>query len=163
MNKLVSLAGAIVVSILFSCCNTTKGITNYNLQGNPPFKVVNSSYQEWVSGQSDVRGAKVYIKTNTSKIQLDSIYFRNMKAALEFDDVSQEYIGHFTFPNTKTDIIIHSDSTQEYGNQVPDISQKIPFKLANNEAVLSYIYKNEKYFYKISNLQKTPTQNTSSN
>ena len=162
MNKLLSITGAVIVSIVFSCCNTTKGITNNNLQSNPPFKVVAASYQEWVGGQPGVRGAKVYIATNNSKIALDSIYFKNMKAALEFNDDSKKYVGHFTYPNTKTDIIIHSDSSLEFGNQVPDISQKIPFKLSEDEAVVSYFYKNEKYFYKISNLQKTPTQSISS-
>jgi hypothetical protein len=153
MKKIVGLLGAIIVSISFYNCNTSKGITDYNLQMKPPFKVVNSSYQDWVNEQSTAHGVKVFVKINTSKIQLDSMYFRNMKTALVYDDKSDKYTGHFNIQNSKNDLILHSDSTKEFGNQVPDISQKIPFKLEDNEAVVSYIFKDEKCFYKISNLQ----------
>ena len=44
-----------------------------------------------------------------------------------------------------------SNSTKETANIPPT---RFPFKLENNEAVLSYEYHNKMYYYKISNIEE---------
>ncbi len=57
------------------------------------------------------------------------------------------FIGYFK--NEQKDIIMDSNSTNEAKNIPP---QKIPFQLAENEAVLSYIYKGIAYYFKVYNI-----------
>lgn len=162
MNKLAKFTVVLIIGFTFLNCNTKKGITNYQLQNNPPFKIVSASYEEWKGEQPTINGVKVFIKINTSKIELDSVYFRNMAEVLEFNPQTNEYVAHFTYPTVNNDLIISSDANQEFGNQVPKFPKKSNFQLNDNQAVISYVHKNEKLFYKISNLQNKAI-NTSTN
>lgn len=156
MNKLVNLGIIAILSIVFLRCGTSKE----NSQKTPPFKIVKSTYNNWIGGQPGVKGVIVKVAIDNPNVTLDSIYFRNMKTALEKEKITSEekYIGHFTYPNTKNEIILHGDPKKEFGNPVPDVSKKNPFELENNEAMVSYIYKGIKNYYKISNLIETTSK-----
>lgn len=151
MNKI--FIPVIIGIVLFSCGSTTS-ISEYNLQKKAPFKVLKSTYKNWVGGQPGVKGVLVNIEIDNPKIVLDTVYFRNMKAPLEKskNDSNETYVGHFTFPNKSNDMILHGDAKKEFGNQVPDISKKIPFDLKQDEAIVSYKIKGLTKYFKISNL-----------
>jgi len=151
MNKLLKLSGLTFISVLLLCCKSTQEIT----QNNPPFKVLEATYSERIeNGNENI--VIVNIKIDNPEIQLDSVYFRNMKSSLigSSKNSEEKYEGHFLISNTTKDIILHSDAEKEFGNRVPDISQKIPFQLEKDQAVVSYVYKKNTMYFKIMKLTK---------
>lgn len=138
-------------SILFfglSNCSATKQET-YQLQKEAPFEIKEATYQEWVAG---VRGGGAGITISlliddfdTSKIKIDSIYFRNYKESLSKRGVN--YVANIkTNLNKQEDIILHKNPQNEYGNQVPIVENSSPFNLSNKEAIISF-RENEKVKY----------------
>jgi len=151
MNKLLKLSGLTFISVLLLCCKSTEEITQYN----PPFKVLEATYSERIENDNENR-VTINIKIDNPEIKLDSVYFRNMKSLLNrtTNTSEEKYEGHFLISNTTKDIILHSDAEKEFGNRVPDISQKIPFQLEKYQAVVSYVYKNNTMHSKIMKLTK---------
>jgi hypothetical protein len=145
-----------ITSTLFFCCGATKDKTMYALQKNPSFKVINAEVSDWVGGQPGVRGLKVSISIDDKNIKLDSLYFRNQKTALKLlvNSNPSTYIGVFVTSKGLNDYIINKDSAKEFGNSPKSTPKNIPFKLNDNEAVVSYKYQTKKYYYKISNVKK---------
>ncbi len=145
-----------ITSTLFFCCGATKDKNMYALQKKTPFKVISTEVTNWVGGQPGVRGLKVSISIDTKNIKLDSLYFRNQKTALKLmvNSSLPTYIGIFVTARGINDYILDKDSTKEFGNNPKLSSEKIPFKLNNNEAVVSYKYQTKSYYYKISNIKK---------
>lgn len=153
MNKLASISISVVILFAFSFCNATKEAT----QGKHPFKVTKATYNTWVGGRPGVKGININITIDNSEIELDTVFFRNMKTKLKRDVNSTPsiFIGVFALQNTKKDYILHEDPVKEYGNTPPNISLNIPFELKNNEAVISYFYKGNTKYYKIENVKET--------
>lgn len=148
--KTASFGITVIGLLFFFSCSSAKEIA----QNQPPFKILKSTYTSWVGGQPGVKGVMVYIEIDNPEILLDTVYFRNAKSPLERAQNSkgEKYVGHFSFPEKERDLVLHSDATKEFGNQVPDISQKIPFELKSNEAVISYNYNGKINYFKIDNL-----------
>lgn len=146
----------VVFSAFFLACKTSKNISENQFQKKAPFKIEQATYQNWVGGQPGIKGVIVQIKLRSSQVALDSIYFRNMKVALESVKNTSDsiYIGHFQYPNTNIKHIYHEDSRKEYGNVVPDISRKIPFELQKDEAIVSYHFNEKVFYYKIEELKE---------
>jgi hypothetical protein len=130
---------------------------NSNFQTNPPFKVVKATYSKWLGGQPGVNGISINIEIDNPSIVLDVVYFKNNSTALKLDKSKSTpiYVGTIVLENTNKNYELNADAKKEYGNPVPDISQKIPFQLSENEAVVSYTFKNKTAYYKISNVKET--------
>lgn len=141
-----------ILVLAFSCCGTSK--SNNKLEQNPPFKINRAFYNTWVGGQPGVKGYTIYFEIDNSNTVLDSVYFRNMSAKLLKDTSTSEsvYIGTFILPNRMKDYVLHSDPKKEFGNELPDISEKTPFQLNSNEAIISYIVDNTTQYYKVTNV-----------
>lgn len=149
--KTTSISITIISLLLFFSCGSAKEISD----NNPPFKVLNSTYSKWLGGQPGVNGVLISIKTDNSTVKLDTIYFRNRSTLLRFDENTATYSASLVLPNTNKHLQLDIDPRKEFGNEVPDISKKIPFELNKNEAVVSYLYKGKSYFYKILNVVET--------
>ena len=143
-----------ITSTLFFCCGATKDKTMYELQKNPPFKVIRAEVTNWVGGQPGVRGLKISISIDQKNIKLDSIYFRNQKTALKLlaNSNPPKYIGIFVTSKDINDYIIDKNSAKEFGNSPKSLQEKFPFTLKNNQAVVSYYEQSHYFFYKISNI-----------
>ena len=64
-------------------------------------------------------------------------------------------IGRFkSSVNQKKDIIMSSNPQDEYNNKLDLRRDSSPFKLTQNECVISYIVNGKRLYYKISNLKK---------
>ena len=48
--------------------------------------------------------------------------------------------------------ILHKDPKKEFGNKPPIITEKIPFVLNDNEAVITYKVNNKTEYYKVFNV-----------
>jgi hypothetical protein len=149
MKNLVTIFVSVI--ILFSCsfCGATKETLK-----NPPFKVTKATSSTWLGGQPGVRGFNIFITINNPEIKLDTVYFRNNKVSLKKDLVAKDpiFVGVFTLPNTKHDYNLHENPKREYGNT--PLKLNLPFSLKNNEAAISYVYKRNKYYYKIMNVEE---------
>jgi len=154
MNKIISIGIVTITSIFFLSCGSAKTINETDFQKKPPFKVVATTYSKWIGGQPGVNGISIHISIDNPKISLDTVYFRNNSAKLKLDKSisNQVYVGSFVLPNKNKNFNSDIDPKNEYGNQVPDISQKIPFDLKEDEAVISYLFKNKRTYFKISNI-----------
>lgn len=121
-----------------------------DLVKNPPFVIEKASFNSWVSGVKG-GGSGISVKLNfkdldTSKIQLDSIYFRQRIAPIKAH--RENYKATFKGErNTMDEFILHRDSEKEYGNKPPVAKEyQFPFELSENEAVISYYYKKELHY-----------------
>jgi hypothetical protein len=158
MNKIIYITTSIILVIAFSCCRASK--LNNKLEQYPPFKITKAKYNTWVGGQPGVKGYTIHFEIDNANTVLDSVYFRNMSAKLIKDTSTSKniYLGTFILPNRLKDHILHKDPKKEFGNELPDISEKIPFQLNANEAVISYKLNNTTAYYKVENVveQKKP-------
>jgi len=154
MNKIISIGILTVTSIFFLSCSSTKRVNENGFQKKPPFKVLTATYSKWIGGQPGVNGISVHISIDNPEILLDTVYFRNNSAKLKLDkSISNPvYVGSFVLPNTNKNFNLDIDPKKEFGNQVPNISQKIPFDLKETEAIISYLLKNKRTYFKISNI-----------
>lgn len=151
MNKLGRILVLSIVLISVSFCCSTKNTSKEITQMDHPFKVMKATSSTWVGGQPGVKGKKINISINNSEIQLDSVYFRNMKSDLkpELNSSPSKFVGVFSYTNTKTDYVLHENSEKEFGNKPPKASLKIPFNLKDTEAVISYTLNGKVYYYKV--------------
>lgn len=152
MNKIINIGIVVIISILFLGCSTSKTIQD-GFQSNPPFKVLEATYTKWVDDRPGINGFSINIAIDNPKVKLDTVYFRNTSAKMKLDEslLKTIYVGRLVMPNKNKNIQLNIDSKKEFGNQVPDISQKIPFQLKANEAVVRYFFNNKINYFKISN------------
>lgn len=140
----------LLVMISFSKCSTTKKLKNA-----VPFIIGEVYYQHLIE---DVKSGDsrfnlfIPVTSNPNSIILDSVYFKGQQAKLEASK-KPLFIGRFkAATNQKKDIIMSSDPYAEYGNEVPELPEKVPFKLEENECVISYKQGNTLKYFKISNI-----------
>ncbi len=136
----------------FSQCGVTK-----KLETNAPLTLGDVYYQQWIAGvQGGGSGINIFIPiiSNPKNIMLDSVYFQGKQAKLEYRN-SDIFIGRFESEiNQKKDIIMSSEPYAEYGNKVPEIPKKPPFKLLEDECVVSYKDANKVKYFKIDKINK---------
>jgi len=137
---------------LLTQCSCSKQV----FKKTPPFEISSSHYQDWVGGIPGASGTSVHINLLAidEGVRPDSLFFRQSKAKIDVKtaEKGQLWIANFR-TNSPRDINMHSDPQEEYGNTVPNM-EKIPFKLTDNEAVISFEFKGKKAYYKLTNLEK---------
>ena len=147
MKKFIGIGLVAALSIALFSCGTSK----VKAQNQHPFKVLEATYVNSVGEQPDLVETTIKISINNKEIQLDTVYFRNHKAPLKLVDSTKNSIfsGSFITSTTLHDYILHSDPKQEFGNKPPVTGSKLPFEIKDNEAVVSYFYKDKINYYKI--------------
>ena len=88
-------------------------------------------------------------------VKLDSVYFRGKKAKLTIlSDNNKVFVGRIKtdFNNETQDIIMSGDANKEYGNKLPELPEKIPFELEDNQCVVSYQEGDITKYFKIENV-----------
>lgn len=147
MKKIIGIGVIALLSItIFGCC-----ASKVKAQNEHPFKVLEATYANSVGEQPDMIETTLKIITNNPEIQLDSVYFRNHKAPLKRVESTENslFTGSFTTSTTPRDYILDSDPKQEFGNKPPATVSELPFEIKDNEAVISYFYKDKINYYKI--------------
>jgi len=150
---LIPISAIIIMS--FSQCSSAQ------FDKKAPITITDSFYKNWMGGRQGVKGVLITIKAKAPETDIifDSIYFNNKMVKLQPHIEKNELTltGNFIIPSKTDHIIMHADPKKEFGNKPPNISNKIPFELQDNEAVISYFIKSKKRFYKISNIKKAKT------
>jgi len=140
----------LLVMTSFSQCSSAKKV-----QEKAPLALGLVYCQSWIAGiEGGGAGLNIYIPTVDSSVKLDSVYFRGKVVKLEVKNQNGIiYIGSFISDfNKKKDIVMSSEPNAEYGNEMPKITQKIPFELKENECVISYKEGKTTKYFKIDNV-----------
>jgi hypothetical protein len=145
MKNLLPLFSLVLSVILFSSCAGNKG-----LQEKAP-----AQFQQAYT-TTDAASVKLFIPVSAiqaDRVELDSVYFRGRKAALELHP-ERPGVYMANFDTGKPDIIMHEDPREEYGNKVPVAPEKVPFDLDEDEAVIVFTENNTTKFYKLTGIDQ---------
>lgn len=120
-----------------------------------------TTFQTWVGGRPE-SGSGINLEisllpTNNTEIKMQKAYFRDNVAPIKLNTVNGKLIAKAVFVKTnleKPDIISHSDSSKEVGNQPPKLKEKSPFKIAANECVISYLDGEKTKYFKIESIKE---------
>ena len=157
-DKLKTMVKLIFLSlIVFSAANCAGGKdTGYSFDQDPPFTLGAVFYQDWVAGvREGGSGTNVYINIESymEDVVIMDVYFRNKKEkAQNSPQYFDQYTGYFK-NESRPDVIMDSDPVKESQNTPPE---PFPFRLKDDEAVLSYLHKDEVKYLKISNMERKP-------
>lgn len=152
-----------MISLLSDCSSAQK------LQTKTSMEIGEVYFQKWNAGVKEGgSGIDLYIPVLAelpANIHLDSVYFRGSATKLQkLKDGNNVFVGRFKSDFIqKPDVVMSSDSKEEYGNKAPNINKKIPFDLKDSECVLSYKEGKETKYFKIENVTEIPKQNYPSN
>ncbi len=149
MKYLYTFFSIIVFTALFTNCAGNK-----NLQEKAPAQFQQAYYT------TDGNSTNFYLPVTAIQkeiIELDSVYFRDAKAVLQQDE-SNPGLYVATFQSGKQDLIMSSDPRDEYENKVPQVAEKLPFKLEDSEAVLVFTENGEEKYYRITGIEERSQQ-----
>lgn len=142
----------LITIFALTTCKTIK------LEKESPFTVTGATYNNWVGGQQGVSGIRVIIGyTTTEKVDFKSIFFNDKEAKIEMKErEGKTYLFGYIDTSTRKDddLILDIDPKKETKNKLP---QKLPFKLKENEAIVSYLDGKRMKFVKVSDLKRTAT------
>ena len=155
-NFLALFISAIILLSITTGCGTCKmEKESFVLTQNTPFTVKNSYCQKWVAGiKEGGSGLNIYAIINdiSEGVTLKEFYFRGKSVDVK---TSKDPIFKGYYKNDiNKGVIMDNNSIIEAANTPPKIS---PFKLENNEAILSYDYNNKVYYHKILNIEEKQT------
>lgn len=138
-HTISAILALILLVSLYQCGCTQK------LQKNAPKGFQDLYYYSWNAGiKEGGSGVNVFIKIKDTHLILDSVYFKGKRAKLQIKhNDSSLYVGRFTFKTDSSDINL----------------LKTPFKLKDNECVISYLDSKKLHYYKISNIEERETIN----
>ncbi|WP_109301971.1 hypothetical protein [Aquimarina sp. AU474] len=139
---------ALLVLLTFTQCATSKKIEDI-----APVKIENPYFETWNSENEN--GLTIYIPVEeTTTLILEHAYFRQKKITLTKEEGQSVYIGKYTYPKGSKDLVMSSDPKEEYGNELPVGIERIPFRIKDNECVISYTKEGVKGHFKINNIPK---------
>jgi len=151
-----TLGFVFLMMMLFGCCGSKTEESTYSITQSPPFIIEDVYSQKWMAGvKGGGSGTNIYfnIKKIESETLINEIYFRSR--IIKAENTTQNlFVGYFKIDKIR-DVIMDSNPTKEAKNIPP---KPFPFKLEENEAVLSYILKGRDYYYKVSNITEKKTQ-----
>ena len=143
--------------LIFTSCHNSKEATRTsvsNFEKDASFELDQVYFQKWIAGvQGGGSGIHMYIlvKTNKNHVGFESVYFRGMQAKIQLGKMG--YIASFKTPlNQKQDMVMDSDSQQEYGNKLPEQDVIKRFNLEENECIIQYVENKQTKYYKVSNI-----------
>lgn len=138
---------------LLNCGSAQNNNIMKELVQNPPFKISDAYYQNWVAGvQEGGSGTNVYIVFSEldKDVVIQNIYYKNQILEAKGNvNNRNEFVGYLN-NDMKSDVVMDSDPLKEAQN----IPSKFPFDLNENEAVVAYWYGGKRNYYKISDLSE---------
>ena len=158
MKKIKTNVFLLTVPLLLLNFSNCGGAQNNNgkmtLEQNPPFKISEAYYQNWVAGiKEGGSGTNIHIVFNEMEpdVVIQNIYFRNqiLEAKGNINEPKQ-FVGYLK-NETPRDVIMDADPLKEAQNTT---QKEFPFQLQENESVIEYWFGGEKNYYKIENLSQ---------
>lgn len=157
--KIATLLGlTLVVSMFFLSCNTSKTtIKNSNIvvqnskSTDLPFNI-EQTYINRVSAKDSK--IQIHFKNliNIANFKLKNVYFRGMIG--EILSGKSNYFAHLKA--NKYNLIMSNEPNGEFGNTLPPKAAPFPFKLKDNQCIISYIDNGEIKYFQINNVINKP-------
>ncbi|MHA7059290.1 hypothetical protein ACWGOQ_0018835 [Aquimarina sp. M1] len=150
IQKLITNIGLLTLLAAFTQCATSQKIDQ-----TAPVQLTDPYFQNWVAGvKGGGSGFMIYLPVDaTSDVQLETAYFKGKEVKLERKRNEAVYVGRYTDPKTiERDMVMSSDPKEEYTNKVPQIEEKIPFELKQEECVIAYNKNGTRGYFKIDKL-----------
>lgn len=148
----MKLVGIIIVFLLLTQCASTK------FDKEPPFKVHSAVYNNVVGGLPNSGFLKLSINfSSEKKVDFQEVYFNNQKAKsfVEKGKKGDLLVAQFPTNNIgESNLELHKNPKEEFGNKPPVQKEEIPFQLKENEAVIAYKIEGKINYFKIKNIQK---------
>ena len=129
--------------VLFASCGSNK-----DLQERAPaqFSEVYYTY--------DSNGIELNIPVTSiqdQRISLDAVYFHGMKSTLmQSEEKPNLYVANFRMGSG--DMVMHEDPKEEYGNKPPQLPEKSPFSIDDDEAILVFTQDDQIKYYKLTGI-----------
>lgn len=158
MKNIQHILLLLVAPLLFlsfsNCGGAQETSTNRIFVENPPFKIAEAYYQNWVAGVQDGgSGTNVHIifSEKDAAVVIQNIYFRNqiLEAKGNVNEPNQ-FVGYLK-NDSRQDVIMDADPMKEAKNTP---QKSFPFQLEHNQAVVEYWFGGKKNYYKVSNLSQ---------
>lgn len=153
------------IIIVVLCFGLTSCSSQKTLQPDAPFEIGKATVQEWLGGREESGTGylvSVPVSLITKEVRFQELYYKGQIVQVTTENKEEGFLVQANFVNApnKSDLVMHSDSLKEVGNQPPPIRGKstpdFPFELTPNEAVLSYVVKNRVKYVKISGVKEKP-------
>lgn len=148
--KTIKFIFLVCVSVALAQCSSMK------LTDKAPFEITGATYNNWVGGQPGVSGVNLIIGLKNEKnVEFSEVYFikKKVKSYIETRKGKKYIIVNInTSSKTHDEKIIEEPKVKKEEKHLD-----FPFKLKDNEAVISYLIKGKIFYYKVSNIKKTET------
>ncbi len=139
------------VCVLVLLATHTQCATSQKMDTTPPIRIDKAYFEKWTDADNEA-GFTVYIPADaTAKLTLDFAYFKGKKITLILDTDTSVYKGRYIYPKRDNDLIMSDDPKKEFKNTVTGI-ERIPFRLKDNECVVTYTKDDAQGHFKIDNL-----------
>ena len=143
MKKLLFLLSSIFALTLITGCGSNK-----ELQERAPAQFQDIYYTEGENGL-DLYIPVAVIQEN--RVSMDSVYFRGMKSPLVRDsEQTNLFIANFS---TGAMDIMSIDPAEENKNRLPQRTEKVPFEIQDDEAILVFTQNNKTKYYKLTGIE----------
>ncbi len=142
-----------ILSLLFVLIICTQ-CASQQIDKKSPVEIKDAYFQKWISGiEGGGSGFMVYIEVKEkTDVQLEYAYFKGKKIKLEHKLSELVYVGHYSVVSKRPELIMSDNPKEEFKNQLPNVEEKIPFTLKENECVVSYIKKGKRGLFKLDNI-----------
>lgn len=156
-HRKTTIQGLYLTPVLLCClilirCGSARP-ENVVFEKNPPFTIAEAQFQRWTTGKdAQESGWNLYVifEKIESTVTLQDIFFKDLHSEIKnTTKFPKRYTA--TLTDKKIDLVMHSDPLKEAANEPP---QKSKFQLEENNAVISFLFKGKKRFYKIADLSK---------
>ncbi|WP_143744279.1 hypothetical protein [Polaribacter tangerinus] len=141
---------AVITIIGFVNCKS------HSIQTKTPFKVVDAFYFKEIGFKENTKDFTLEIQlTQNTNQYFDSIFYKNKKTKILTIKTGKitRLLGYFKHPKKTQNLIMDANSIKELKNTIPAI-EKSPFKLKENEAIISYFVGKKKKYFKIKSVKK---------
>jgi len=139
-----------LVFLLYTGCKTGK-VTH-----KPAFKIIEKTFYNWTGGQPGVKGTNVVLKlrkVNLNTFKADSLYFTDKGVALETHLKKDTLVLMAYFSTSAPLKLVVEPSLKSAVNKKN--TGAIPYKLRQNEVVLSYFINGYKKHLLIKDVKET--------
>lgn len=146
MNNIYQILLAVFISLGLQCC-----VPKVDPVAHFPQKIKKVYFRKG-SPSSEVKDSqtKFYIefeKPLSKDIRLQTVYFQGQQANVQ-PLTDYVFLAQFTANNDVPDLILHKDSSKEYGNKPPNVS-KPKYNVKGDSALLEYRRNGRIFLYTI--------------
>lgn len=152
---------AITYMILALALSLSSCSSQQKLVAEAPFEMGQATCQAWAGGRAE-SGTGLFLEIpilseDLDEMKLQQAFFRGKIADLTMENTEKGWMAKANFKNQnaeKPDMVMHSDSKKEVGNQPPQLKEKFPFELDSDQCVLSFLDGDTVKYYKVENIKE---------